>query len=279
MTVCIACGATAPRRLAWRKNGCDILVCPSCGLGAAAASAFDPKAYYTESYFDGSAPDGYADYVGSEAVLRAEFADIVAGLRRFAPAGRLLEIGAAYGFFLMEARAHFDVVGVEMAAAAAEFARGRGLDVRTGPATSAGLADIGPVDAVVMLDVIEHLEDPLAVLTLAAEKLRPGGVLLVTTGDFGSLFAKITGRHWRLMTPPQHLWYFTVCALTKLAGKVGLSPIDRAHPWKRVPVSLIAYQAARMFGHKLSAERLASLSRFGLPINLFDAMRLTFRKS
>lgn len=275
---CPACGAETNHLRLWSKNGCQILKCGDCGLGSAVAHGFDPSSYYTEAYFDGTLTDGYADYVGSEPVIRNEFRRIVSNLRRRIPAGKLFEIGAAYGFFLREAKPYYEVHGIEIAEKAAAFARLGGLDVQSGPVTKDAFEIIGPVDVIVMLDVIEHLEKPDLALQLCSEYLKPGGVLLVTTGDFGSLFAQISGKSWRLMTPPQHLWYFTERSLSQMARRFGLLTEQFEHPWKQVPLSLVIFQLARMTGIKLPLYRLSLLSRVGLPSNLFDALRVTFRK-
>src|SRR3954447_19908342 len=92
---CPACAAETDHLDLWSKNGCQILKCRDCGLGAAVAYSFDPSSYYTEAYFNGTHTDGYADYLGSESVIRSEFRRIVSNLRRRIPAGKLFEIGAA----------------------------------------------------------------------------------------------------------------------------------------------------------------------------------------
>jgi SAM-dependent methyltransferase len=277
--ICPACNVATPHKFLWRKNDCDILICPECSLGLAVADGFDTRRYYTEAYFNGVEADGYADYLGSEAILRSEFRTTVAALRRFVPAGKLVEIGAAYGFFLIEARAYYDVRGIEMSASAATYARESGLDVRSGPVDATGFAAGEVVDAIVMLDVIEHLEDPAGVLQLCADHLWPGGVLLITTGDFQSLVARMTRKHWRLMTPPQHLWYFAPRNIAKMGARFGLVAAAIEHPWKQVPFSLILYQLGRMAGVRVSRDRMIRLSRRSLPVNLLDAMRVTFQKA
>src|SRR5688500_16629863 len=105
---CPACGAATPHRYLYAKNGCDILRCTQCGLGRADAAHFDPAAYYTGDYFSGGHADGYADYRGTEPVLRREFARTVDFIRHYRAGGKLLDVGCAYGFFLQEARKHFD---------------------------------------------------------------------------------------------------------------------------------------------------------------------------
>jgi hypothetical protein len=46
-------------------------------------------------------------------VLRREFARSVDFIRKYRRNGKLLELGCAYGFFLVEAARHFDVIGIE----------------------------------------------------------------------------------------------------------------------------------------------------------------------
>ena len=272
---CPACGHMVDHRLRFRANNCDILQCSSCSLGRAETPGFDPAAYYTADYFSGHHADGYADYLGAEPVLRREFARSVDFIRRYRRGGRLLELGCAYGFFLMEAARHFEAAGIELAAEAAAHGRRAGLNVLQGTADEAKLRQIGPADVIVLLDVIEHLPDPRETLALCRRHLNPGGIIVITTGDFGSLAARLTGTRWRLMTPPQHLWFFTRQSMHRLAAGLGLAVEHLDHPWKLVPASLIAFQLQRMLGSR--SAKVANASAIGVPVNLFDAMRVVLR--
>ena len=274
MFACPACGIRTAHRFLYAKNRCDIFQCATCGLGRARAPAFDPASYYTQGYFCGDHADGYADYRGAEPVLRREFARTVDFIRRHRRSGKLVEVGCAYGFFLQEAKRHFTVSGVELAEDAAAYCRQQGLAVETGTAESVVRAGGGPFDAIVLLDVIEHLPDPGAAMTAFARALAPGGVIVLTTGDFSSLPARALGSAWRLMTPPQHLWFFTPASIEHLAASAGLEVASLDHPWKFVPLSLVAYHLGRMAGVRVKLPA----SRIGLPINLFDAMRIVLRR-
>ncbi len=139
------------------------------------------------------------------------------------------------------------------------------------------LRQIGHVDVIVLFDVIEHLPNPRETLALCHEYLNPGGIIVITTGDFGSVVAKLTGVKWRLMTPPQHLWFFTQESVRLMSAGLGLSVEHVDHPWKIVPASLIAFQLRRMLG--LRSAGGAATSRVGVPVNLFDAMRIVLRKA
>ena len=273
---CPSCGRPTEQTRLYSVGHCTILRCAACGLGRTEAPAFEPERYYTDDYFTGQHADGYADYRGAEAVLRREFARTVEFIRARRDGGRLLEVGCAYGFFLQEAKPFFDVRGIELAADAAAHARGAGLDVLTGVADEGTLQRLGEFDVIVMLDVIEHLPDPHGMLRLLGRHLAPGGIIVVTTGDFGSLVARLAGRHWRLMTPPQHLWFFTGDSLSRMARSGGLDCEHLDHPWKIVPLSLVRFQLRRMLG--LRQRTRPGADGIGLPINLFDAMRVVLRK-
>lgn len=275
---CPACGFGSYENL-YEKNHCTIIACRCCGLGRTnIPNNFDLASIYDESYFAGGQSDGYTDYIGSETVLRREFAKSVSLLRKHCPdGGKVLELGCAYGFFLSEASAFYDVAGVEISRSAADFARNRGLNVLDGVADDDNLSRIGNVDAIVMLDVIEHLPDPYETLLLCKKYLNPSGVIIFTTGDFGSLYARMTGRNWRLMTPPQHLSFFTKESVQHIAKRLGMKMERFDHPWKTVPLDLILYQLPRIIGLKSTVAPQIGGS-VGLPVNLFDAMRAVLQK-
>jgi SAM-dependent methyltransferase len=246
--------------------------CSVCGLGRTVLERdFDLETYYSQSYFNGSVDDGYADYVGSEEVLRPEFRRTVIHLAHSCSRGALLEFGCAYGFFLMEAAPFFEFVeGIELCENAVHFCRSRGLNVARGAVGTDTLK--GPYDAVVGLDVIEHVTDPHEAVKLIAGRLNPGGTILLTTGDWRSLLARAMGPKWRLMTPPQHLSFFTPRSMTLMMEAAGLRVIELSHPWKRVPLSLLAYQLQRLAG--LKPRLFPALNQWGVPVNLWDAMRV-----
>ena len=274
---CPACGSLTSHAHLFRKNGCEILRCTQCGLGRAEVRDFDPAGYYTQDYFSGGHADGYANYLGAERVLRREFARTVQFIRKHCDGGRLLELGCAYGFFLQEARRYFDVAGIELAEDAAAHCRRNGLRVLTGAADDVHMGALGSKDVIVLLDVIEHLAEPHETLALCARHLRPGGIVVLTTGDFGSRLARIAGASWRLMTPPQHLWFFTAASIERLAARLAMRVEALDHPWKIVPASLILFQLGRMLGSKHAGA--ARGSRLGVAVNLLDAMRIVLRRT
>ncbi len=122
--------------------------------------------------------------------------------RRRAP-GRLLEIGCGHGLLLDEARRRgWEVRGLELSERSAKHGRDRyDLDIREEPFEALGNEEDGCWDAVLMIDVLEHLDDPRAAIERIRKLLAPGGVLCVVTPDPGSLTAKLAGSRWWGLLP------------------------------------------------------------------------------
>ncbi|MEY4748047.1 MAG: hypothetical protein RIQ60_261 [Pseudomonadota bacterium] len=224
---CNACGAPAPRGL-YERDGFHIVACRDCGLVYVGEdpAAIDFNALYDESYYTGGQDGVFADYVGQAAARRASARRRLSplwGLGRLKRSGRLLDVGCAAGFFLVEAQARYgEVCGVELSEFSSRFARERfGLQVHTGTLQDAAYPG-GHFDLVTLWDVIEHVADPAAVLAEVARVLAPGGKVVLTTGDIGSAYAQARGAAWHLMTPPWHLYYFSRATLARVAARAGL---------------------------------------------------------
>jgi SAM-dependent methyltransferase len=116
--------------------------------------------------------------------------------------GRLLEVGCGHGLLLDEARRRgWSVRGLDVSASAAAYARTRlGLPVDEIPVEDSSL-DGSAFDAVVLVDVLEHLDDPAGSLRRCQQLLAPGGALLVVTPDPASLTARLAGGRWWAYLP------------------------------------------------------------------------------
>jgi SAM-dependent methyltransferase len=277
---CQICGGARRHEIVYTVDSYPICRCKTCGVGRVDIEGFDPSHYYDSGYFTGKYKHSYIDYVGNKEVISREFKRTVDFIRSVGPAqGKLLEIGCAYGFFLQQAKSHYDVYGVEIVESAAAYCQSSGLTkIKNGALNKEDLEKIGSLDVAVMLDVIEHIDNVAETVGMIAANLRPGGSFIVTTGDWSSLLARITGPRWRLMAPPLHLWYFSPESLTRLGARFGLEVVSCSHPWKIVPLELILHQAGIMLGSKAKPSFPKLIKQLGLPANLFDAVRIVFKK-
>jgi SAM-dependent methyltransferase len=97
----------------------------------------------------------------------------------------LLDVGGGYGNFarVFMAERGGQATLLESNPHAAAVARDQGVDVLVGDFLS--MAVTARFDAVALLDVLEHLAEPLAALVKARQVLRPGGVLLLSVPNMG----------------------------------------------------------------------------------------------
>jgi SAM-dependent methyltransferase len=241
----------------------------------------DAQHVYDGNYFTGGE---YLDYGSDEAFFKKTFRGRLKELLRRRSGGRLLEIGAAYGFFLDLAKEHFHVVGYEVNRAAAHHARARfGLDVRTDDFLLANPASFrGLIDVTVMWDVIEHLDRPDLYLARIADVSRPGALLYVTTGDIGSVVARLRGSRWRMIHPPTHLHYFSRSTLARLLANHGfrvleIRTVGVARSLRQILYSVLVLRLGRGGAYETLKKFLPPSC--GVTLNTFDIIQVVAEKA
>jgi SAM-dependent methyltransferase len=158
-------------------------------------------------------------YLDEEDGRRATARRLLDQIGGFAPSGRLLDVGCGHGLLLDEARElGYEVEGLELSEHAAAYARHQlGLTVH-----SKTLAELdGRYNAIVLADVIEHLDDPVAAIDRCGRLLEPGGVLCVVTPDPGSRTAQLAGAGWWGYLPA-HTYLLPRATLRELLERRGL---------------------------------------------------------
>ena len=157
-----------------------------------------------------------------------DYKNISADLQQFVPKGRILDVGCYVGTFLCFLREQgWQAMGVELDDRAVQFARQEfGLKIINDALES---LDAGhyhdSFDAVTMLHLIEHLDDPFSMLAVVWHLLKPGGVLVVETPTFDSLMFKLLGRRERSLSCNGHIVFYTVDTLSRLLVKNGFEVV------------------------------------------------------
>lgn len=232
---CALCGSNR-RTILSVQSTWPIARCSVCGLvylserpPESSLASFYGKEYYS------AGTTGYRDYAEAFERYRNVYAALFErrerDLRRNVTTGRrLLEVGCAHGFLLNYLRsAGWDVKGVEVSPLSSSFARERfGLDVHTGLLEDAPLA-ASSFDAILLLDVLEHLHRPFEALAGIGGLLKPGGTLVVQCPweltHWEEVFqAVLRGARTGSIRPdsiPAHLYFFGPRTLDAMLQKGG----------------------------------------------------------
>ncbi len=139
-------------------------------------------AWYSEDHFT-------AYFRGSSDDLRSRYIDLA---KEFIGCDPVVDLGFGRGEFMdLLTELGVEVRGVEPDPQLVASARGRGLDVESGLAVEY-LRSVEPASlgGIVMIQVIEHLSPQQVIdfVALAAEKVRPGGKVVLETINPASLF-------------------------------------------------------------------------------------------
>jgi len=171
----------------------------------------------------------YHDYLPEQTrslppLTRKRYTQLLRSFERYRETGRFYDVGCGGGFLVEVAAEHgWQAEGLEVSSSAVEFGRARGLSLQRGT-----LGEVQPEqgvhDLVMMMEVIEHVREPVTLLRQVAALLRPGGALYLTTPNWGSLTRRFVGEDWAPIGR-DHLLYFTPSLLRKALVSAGLLPI------------------------------------------------------
>lgn len=79
---------------------------------------------------------------------------------------------------------------------------------------------IGEYDAILLTEVIEHIENPMEFIRVLTTLLKPGGSIVLTTPN-KSFYP--TSCKWRTDSPPVHCWWFSEGSFEYIAKQQSLS--------------------------------------------------------
>lgn len=142
---------------------------------------------------------------------------IINQLIKLNPEGKkLLDIGSAHGFLLNEAKKYeIDTIGIEPSKKLFLATKSKNKIINSS-FDDVNIKQVGTFDFITSIHVIEHLENP----TIFAEKvyklLNKKGILVVETPNFDSWLRIIENESYTFLTPPDHLFIFSIKSLKKI---------------------------------------------------------------
>lgn len=241
--VCRACGSLrtrlrGTRRGRTRPTEFSFHDCTDCGL--LFVEPFAGFELYDDAYYRGQGPDPFVDYETEYRDWRAtdrrlELADLhrlaadhLRGDARPGPV-RWLDFGCGAGALLKYLRDQGTIAGRPLELAGHDVGSYANLLRDRDGFRILGLEQLaeeapGTYDVVSMIEVIEHLPTPLPPVETIARLLRPGGLLLLTTGNLDCPVARRQGLNFGYCVPEIHVSLFNPAALGRLYRTAGLEP-------------------------------------------------------
>jgi 2-polyprenyl-3-methyl-5-hydroxy-6-metoxy-1,4-benzoquinol methylase len=134
------------------------------------------------------------------------------------PGDTVLDIGCGTGAILKELSRKYNVVGIDMSPLAIEYSKKRGLTNVFQMTVQEFPRDKFNVKAVLLLDVIEHIDDDLEVLRSAREIVGSEGRVIITVPAYMWMWSShdVVNHHKRR---------YTAKTLREVLAKAGLEPV------------------------------------------------------
>lgn len=199
--------------------------------------------FYESKYYDAMrngtrAPELARLMAGGDAATRERnwltetlFSDVADGLTALTSERRLLDIGCGNGELLLHlCERGFEAEGIEPAQQAVAAATERGLKVHGTTLEKFVAEHQGPPFAIAtLMNVLEHVPDPVATMGHVRQLLAPGGIAVVRVpNDFNPLqdaaLNQIGGDPW-WVARPDHINYFSFATLAQTLDKLGFDVV------------------------------------------------------
>ena len=250
----------------------DFFSCAECGL--LFVEPFAGFEIYNDAYYRGHGPDPFVDYEEEYRDWRRtdrglEFDDLARIADEFfqenpphAPIA-WLDFGCGAGGFLKYLRERgtfrgqpLQLTGHDLGSYAELLARADGFRI-LGLDALAREPD-AHFDVISLIEVIEHLPAPAEAIALVARLLKPGGLLLLTTGNMDGRIARRQGIHYRYCAPEIHVSLFNPRSLAQLYRRFGLAP--RAVRYR----GAVAFKVVKSLRHR-AVQRALARAALSLP--------------
>lgn len=135
----------------------------------------------------------------------------------------LLDVGCFNGRFFSLMPQSFRFFGIEINPQAAEKARQNGVQILGRDFHSIASCAPDSLDVITAFDVVEHIIDPAGFLKQAVRALRPGGLIIISTGNALSHPFRLLGSRHYYVANAEHVSFISPQWCKRLAGELGIT--------------------------------------------------------
>jgi 2-polyprenyl-3-methyl-5-hydroxy-6-metoxy-1,4-benzoquinol methylase len=219
MTLCRLCNNDSLNPIFTVKDKYGVCSCPVCGLVQLVTKPSEAEidAIYQDIYFS------HGKYKDSDTLMKENIRRLKIVKKYVLEKSKILEVGCGMGEFVGFSKGLFEMQGFDISEHAIMVAKERNPDIAdqlwSGQIEKQSF-EPESFDGICMWDVIEHLWDFIPTVNKLLNALKPNGFLFISTPNVGSLNAKISGKYWAMMTPPEHMSFFNKTSAHFLFEKV-----------------------------------------------------------
>ncbi|MGI9084592.1 MAG: methyltransferase domain-containing protein [Aeromicrobium sp.] len=191
----------------------------------------------------------------SELIARDRFRGYIDLARKHASHGRWLDVGCGAGLLIgLAQEAGFSGEGIELSADRRSIAQQlTGATVHDTPVEDIGFPD-DSFDVVSMINVFSHLISPTQTFKELVRILRPGGAIVMVTGEMTSGVKKRDMLRWNL---GDHLYFLGDRTMTRYSEKTGLEILHHNRRW--LPGEMFSREWLRMRGRSRAKNALKTI--------------------
>lgn len=217
-------------KIAYRLDKWQVVKCDACGFAYINPRLTREELHqlYTDNYFNNTQV-GYLHYTENSQLRKLNFERWLNDAKPFYPpvVKTALDVGCAAGYCLdLFTENNWLPAGVELDHEYAADLRKRGYTVFNQPFLEINFTDNYQV--ITLFDVIEHLTDLHAHFSKFNQILTAGGIIVFITPDYNSTQRRLLGRRWFQFKPAEHINYFRLADLEKLAAAHGFDVVHHA---------------------------------------------------
>ncbi|MDA0346713.1 MAG: class I SAM-dependent methyltransferase [Verrucomicrobia bacterium] len=203
-------------------------------------------------------------------------AALLGHLETFAPGESLLDVGAGTGILVEEAlKAGFKAEGIEPSIWLHGEAAKKNLPIKRGLLSD--LEKDCTFNYITLIDVIEHVEDPVTLLREVSSHLTEEGYAMVATPDCGAFFARLLGRKWwhyRIA----HISYFNRKTLDLISKKTGFEIMAVKRPGWYFTLDYLWIRLLAYLPKWMRLKPMAWMKTVTIPFNLGDSLLVVMKK-
>lgn len=205
--------------------------CPDCGF-IFMNPAFTEEvlnSFYTEEYYTGRADYSYVDERRIKKYSAYVWDRRIEVIHRYVKGGNFLDVGSSFGGLLDSAEKYYTPHGIELSEYSSSYSA-----QKYGDRIHRGTLDNHPFpesffSVITMIELIEHLYDPVSAIRQCHSLLEDNGLLLVQTANMDGMQARSAGADYEYFMPG-HLSYFSMSNLTAALSRAGFRRIKVFYP-------------------------------------------------